>query len=299
MLSLARVLVESPRSAHRRRAVPRPGAHHRRRGLRHAVRHPSVGNGRARGRATCRPRPRVVRSCGPVGPRRHRLGGTHRRGGRRRGDTDVRHLGRGDTWLSRSSARRSSPVSGNPTSGGACTAAGSTSPSRPRCAAIDDAGLTVDDIDGVSTYPGIGRPVRRVLGRRAPRRPALQPELAGRGPRDQRPAGRGAQGGAGRGGRTGPPRRWSSAPSSRAAESALRAGGGGGHAGRVPVPDPLRGVVGGQLDRLLRPAAHARLRHHPRAARRHRHQRPHQRSPQSEGHLRRPDDHGRLPRTAG
>ena len=55
---------------------------------------------------------------------------------------------------------------GQSRSGGACTATRSTSPSTACLAAIADAGLTRDDIDGLATYPGHGVAARLLRRRR-------------------------------------------------------------------------------------------------------------------------------------
>ncbi len=83
------------------------------------------------------------RSSSPTRTRRHR---------RSRASTGPRPLAATDRH--RLSEARSSRASASPRSAGASTAIRSTSRSTPRLAAIADAGLTRDDIDGLATYPG-------------------------------------------------------------------------------------------------------------------------------------------------
>ena len=172
-----------------------------------------------------------------------------------------------------------------------------------------DAGLQRDDIDGLSTYPGMGAGTPGFGG---PTTPEVQDALGlslnwhdggGEGPGQMRAV---IAAPPGRGGRTGPPRPGVShgdrghRPGHRRAARAWAASGGGG--GGVPalrrlhaVVAPLRRRVGGQLDRHGGAAPHARVRPDPRAAGPDRHQRPAQCRAQPQGDLHRPDVDGGLP----
>ena len=164
-------------------------------------------------------------------------------------------------------------------------------------AAIADAGLRPDDIDGIAAYPGpIGgaaglrraghlrgagvprhRPALASLRRRGPGADLADHPRHARGRRRAVPARAGLPHGdrGDRGGRHRPARH----RRGLARDPRLRR-----------LPDPVRRDVGRQLAGALRPPAHARVRHHARAPRPDRHHRAAARGAQPEGDLSRADD---------
>ena len=85
------------------------------------------------------------------------------------------------------SARPSSPASGSPTSAAGCYRTGLDLTVDAALAAIADAGLTRDDIDGIATYPGQHGHAAGLLRRRRQRgagRAAAQAQLAQRRARE-------------------------------------------------------------------------------------------------------------------
>ena len=178
-------------------------------------------------------------------------------------------------------------------------------------AAIADAGLTRDDIDGLSTYPAMGAGPPGFGG---PSSPEVQDALGlslnwhdggGEGPAQMRAVHAAAlavaaglakhvlvyrtvtEGSAqGTGGRQG----MGGTVAAEGARSPLRR--------LPPVVNPLRCRLGRQLAGHGGPAPHARVRSDPRAAGRHRGQQPGQRRPEPQGDLPRPDVDGGLSRGA-